>query len=479
MELWLADDIGAGDGAGLRPRALPGQAHYLELHGELDAELFDTAAHRAFEEFGVGRLRIGQADGRPYQWMAPDIGGALERVDLADRPDPQRAALDWMDRRHRVPIELLDAPLWAAALLRLGPDRHIWYAQMHHVAIDGYGGLSLIARIGQWYEALLGGIEPSVFGGLSPAEIQAADAEYRASARFLADRAYWRERFSDWTTPIPAPGAHHPRRTGALPTALRAAGALAAEDWAALERRAAACAVSPAQVLVAVICAFRAGMTGEAEPLVQLAASARTTAVLKKSGGMLANVLPVRLRCGGAVTLRELIAAAARDITGGLRHQRYRFEELRRDLGVGADQALGPSVNLMFFDRTSRFGKAIGEYRILASGSVADLHFNLYRAGTEAGLSVDLLANPQRHGQRTVDEQLHRFLLFLRTVIAADLDEPIGRISLLTPAEHELAVRTPHRAGPGDPVLLPDLLAAAAARDPGAQAVVCGDAALS
>ncbi|MFC9993475.1 amino acid adenylation domain-containing protein [Nocardia sp. NPDC127526] len=479
MELWLADDIGAGDGAELRPRALPGQAHYLELRGELDAELFDTAAHRAFEEFGVGRLRIGQADGQPYQWMAADIGGGLERVDLTDRPDPHRAALDWMDRRHRVPIELLDAPLWAAALLHLGPDHHIWYAQMHHVAIDGYGGLSLIARIGQWYEALLAGAEPPAFGGLSPAEIQAADAEYRASARFLADRDYWRERFSDWTAPIPAPGAHRPRRPGAAPHALRAVGALAAGEWAGVERLAAACGASPAQVLVAAVCAFQAGVTGELEPMVQLAASARTTAALKKSGGMLANVLPVRVRCAGAITLRELITAAARETTGGLRHQRYRFEELRRDLGVGADQVLGPSVNLMFFDRTSRFGRAIGEYCILASGSVADLHFNLYRAGAEAGLSVDLLANPERYGQQVLDERLHRFLLFLRNVIAAQPDEPVARIGLLTPPEHDFLVRAPQRTRTGDPLLLADLLAAAAARDPGAQAVVCGDTSLT
>ncbi|WP_459955632.1 non-ribosomal peptide synthetase [Nocardia sp. IFM 10818] len=479
MELWLADDIGAVDGAEPRPRALPGQAHYLELRGELNADLFDEASHRAFGEFGVGRLRIGLANGQPYQWMAADIGGGLERVDLTDRPDPHRAALDWMDRRHRVPIELLDAPLWAAALLRLGPEHHIWYAQMHHVAIDGYGGLSLIARIGQWYEALLTGGEPPVFGGLSPAEIQAADADYRASARFLADRDYWRERFADWTAPIPAPGAHRPRRVGAPAPALRAAGALDSGEWEALERLAAACGASPAQVLVAAIGAFRAGMTGESEPLVQLAASARTTAALKQSGGMLANVLPIRLRCAGGVTLRELITAAVRETTGGLRHQRYRFEELRRDLGVGADQALGPSVNLMFFDRTSRFGAAVGEYRILASGSVADLHFNLYRAGSEAGLSVDILANPEHYGQQALEEQLHRFLVCLRGVIAAQPDEPVSRISLLTRPERDLLRRAPRRTGTGAAVLLPDVLAAAAARDPGAQAVVCGDAALS
>lgn len=166
MELWLADDIGAGLGA--HSRALPGQAHYLELRGPLDAELFDVASHRAFGEFGVGRLRIGQTDGRPHQWMAPDIGGGLERVDCTGEPEPRAAALEWMNRRHREPIDLVDAPLWAAALLRVGPDHHIWYAQMHHVAIDGYGGLSLIARIGQWYEALLNGTSPRRSVGSRP-----------------------------------------------------------------------------------------------------------------------------------------------------------------------------------------------------------------------------------------------------------------------------------------------------------------------
>ncbi|WP_330183508.1 amino acid adenylation domain-containing protein [Nocardia sp. NBC_01503] len=476
MELWLADDIGAGLGA--HSRALPGQAHYLELRGPLDAELFDVASHRAFGEFGVGRLRIGQTDGRPHQWMAPDIGGGLERVDCTGEPEPRAAALEWMNRRHREPIDLVDAPLWAAALLRVGPDHHIWYAQMHHVAIDGYGGLSLIARIGQWYEALLNGDEPPAFGGLSPAEIQAADAEYRESPRFAADREYWRERFADWTVPAPAGAVTRVRRGAPAPIALRSAGALSSFEWVALEQLAQDCAVSPAQVLVAAICAFRAGTAGTTEPMVQLAASARTTAALKRSGGMLANVLPIRLHCAGAVTLRELIAAAAREITGGLRHQRYRFEELRRDLGVSADQLLGPSVNLMFFDRTSRFGRAVGEYRILSSGSVADLHFNLYRAGNEEGLSVDILANPERYDRGELDDQLNRFLLFLGNLIAADPDQPVGGIGLLTDAERDRILHAPNRIDEPDPVLLPALLATGA-RQATATAVIDGATALT
>ncbi|QLY31705.1 amino acid adenylation domain-containing protein [Nocardia huaxiensis] len=476
MELWLADESGAEQ----RARALPGQAHYLELHGELDAELFDTASHRAFEEFGVGRLRIGVADGRPYQWLAGDIGGGLERVDFADRSDPLRAAREWMDRRHRVPIDLIDAPLWAAALLRVGPRHHIWYAQMHHVAIDGYGGLSLLVRVGQWYEALLAGVEPTPYGGLAPMEIQAADAEYRASARFETDREYWRERFADWTAPQPAPAAaRFPRRGGALPPALRAAGAITPEQWNSLERLATACAVSPAQLLVAAVAAFRAGMSGEPDPVVLLATSARTTAALKKSGGMLANVLPIRVRGAGAGTLRELIESAARETTGGLRHQRYRFEDIRRSLGVAADQILGPSVNLMFFDHTSRFGAAVGEYRILSSGSVADLHFNLYRAGAEAGLSVDLLANPDRYSARTAQQYLRRFLLFLANFIAASPDQPVARIGLLSEAERQRITVSPSEARACDPVLLPDLLAAAVTRDASAPAVVCGETALT
>ncbi|WP_067571699.1 non-ribosomal peptide synthetase [Nocardia acidivorans] len=460
MELWLADDIGTGLGAD--SRALPGQAHYLELRGPLDVELFDAASHRAFEEFGVGRLRIGQAEGRPYQWMAPDIGGELERVDCTAAPEPHAAALEWMNRRHREPIDLLDAPLWAAALLRVGPERHIWYAQMHHVAIDGYGGLSLIARIGQWYEALLRETEPPAFGGLSPAGIQAVETAYRESTRFTADREYWRERFSDWTVPTPAGAVVRARHGGSAPIALRAEGALSAFEWVALEQLAQDCGVSPAQVLVAAICAFRAGIAGTTEPMVQLAASARTTAALKRSGGMLANVLPIRLHCAGAITVRELIGAAAREITGGLRHQRYRFEELRRDLGVSADQLLGPSVNLMFFDRTSRFGRAVAEYRILSSGSVADLHFNLYRAGHAEGLSIDILANPERYDRAELDGQLNRFLLFLGNFIAADPDQPVGGIGLLTDAERDRILHAPNRIDEPDPELLPELLAAGA-----------------
>ncbi|MFI6865729.1 amino acid adenylation domain-containing protein [Nocardia sp. NPDC050406] len=472
-ELWLAEYLRAEARGESPPRALPGQAQYVVLRGELDTRVFTEVSQRCIAEFGVGGLRIGVADGRPFQWVADDIGGELEHLDFSEHADPVDAALEWMRRRHRTPIGLVDAPLWSSALIRVGPEHHLWYSQMHHIAIDGYGGLSLTARIAQAYEAALAGAEHPPYTGLSLSEIQAAEADYRESARFAADREYWRERLADWSAP-----ARIAPRHGEEQVARRSAGKLSREAWESLEKLAADCGVSAAQALVAAVCAFRAGTAGESDPLVLLAASARTTAALKKSGGMLANVLPIRLRCAGAVTMRELIEAAARETTGGLRHQRYRFEDVRRDLGVSADQVLGPSVNIMFFDRTIRVGAATGEYHILSSGAVADLHINLYRAGEERGLSVDVLGHPEKYDQAALDAQLDRFLLFLGNFIAAGPNDPVGRIALLTESERtELVAANDEKLPP--PVLLPELLSAAAARDRSVPAVMCGSAKLT
>ena len=72
---------------------------------------------------------------------------------------------------------------------------------------------------------------------------------------------------------------------------------------------------------------------------------------------MLSNVLPLRLTVHPGMSLSELIEQVAEHVRRGLLHQRYRTEDLNRDLGLLAhDQKLfGTSINVMAFDHELLF----------------------------------------------------------------------------------------------------------------------------
>src|SRR5690606_34972885 len=86
-----------------------------------------------------------------------------------------------------------------------------------------------------------------------------------------------------------------------------------------------------ATVIVAAFAAFLARVTGESDVVLSLPVSARTTVKLRRSGGMVSNVVPIRVAAepdDTAVQIRERVQL---ELTGALRHQRYRHEDMRRD----------------------------------------------------------------------------------------------------------------------------------------------------
>ncbi|NED79132.1 non-ribosomal peptide synthetase, partial [Streptomyces sp. SID11233] len=76
--------------------------------------------------------------------------------------------------------------------------------------------------------------------------------------------------------------------------------------------------------------------------------------------GMVMNVVPLRLRVDPAESFARLVRRVVTAVREARRHQRYRYEDLRRDLGLlGADRALtGPLVNVMPFDYGATFAGA-------------------------------------------------------------------------------------------------------------------------
>ncbi|PND50408.1 condensation domain-containing protein, partial [Rhodococcus sp. ENV425] len=162
-------------------------------------------------------------------------------------------------------------------------------------------------------------------------------------------------------------------------------------------------------------------MTGHDEVMLSLPVSARTTATLRRSGGMLANVVPLRLRTDAA-TVAAVIAAAELELTGALRRQRYRQEDIARDLGLTGDHAagFGPSVNLMLFDHRVRLGALTGRVHVLTSGLIEDLFVNLYPGGHSTHL--DFQANPNLYDRDELAAHHRRFLAFLHRFATAAPD---------------------------------------------------------
>ncbi|WP_280476886.1 non-ribosomal peptide synthetase [Nocardia asiatica] len=466
--IWFAQHV-AGD----TPISI---AQYVELNGPIDLDLLARSARQSGREFGTGYLRLIEVEGHPFQFVDPSLDDSLETLDFRSEPDPEAAAHAWMRAEYETPLDLTRDRLVRIAMLRVGADRWFWYSRIHHIVLDGMGALTMVQRTGELYNAAAEGREAPPAKAEDLRKIVEADLAYRSSERFAADREHWLAHLEGMADPVNLAG----RTAGVNGHPTRVAGALPTGTAELLDAVADQVSSGVAPTVVAAFGAYLSAMTGAPEVVLSLPVSARTTATLRRSGGMIANVVPLRLRLTPATTVGDVIRAAQGELTGALRRQRYRQEDIFRDLGWPMDEAVsfGPSVNLMMVDTRIQLGPVTGRLHVLTSGLIDDLFVNLYPGVGGESTHIDFQANGNLYTDAELTAQHRRFLSFLHRFLAAGPDAPLATVPVLS--EDERADFAPGRGPAGVAArTLPAILADGAARDPLATALVADETALT
>ncbi|WP_019076012.1 non-ribosomal peptide synthetase [Streptomyces hokutonensis] len=402
-------------------------AEYVRIDGPVDTAAFDTALHHVVAETEALNVTFVTDDtGHPWQLDTPAGDWRTHIADLTTEPDPQAAALAWMDQDMARPVDLTRGPVFGHALFRTGQEQYLWYHRVHHIALDGFG-LSLVARrVAQVYTALMAG-EPVADSGFGTLEsVRAEESAHRDSARHTEDRAYWTDRYAD-RPPVASPTG----RSG-LParTFHRHVTDLDANWSAALRAVARDLSVTWSEVVLAATAAHLHQVTGAPEIVLSLPAMGRLGSVSLRVPCMVRNILPLRVPVILDDTLRDLAPRVSRELRAGLPHQRYRYEQLRRDLKlVGGQRRLsGPGVNIMPFAYDLRFAGHRSTVLNVSAGPVDDLAVNVYDRSDGTGLRVAVDANPDLYSKFEVVAFQEELLALLDQAVAAP-DRPLRELA--------------------------------------------------
>ncbi|MEU9045080.1 MULTISPECIES: amino acid adenylation domain-containing protein, partial [unclassified Kitasatospora] len=464
----------------LDPASPAYQVHeYVEIHGPVDPQLFERALHRAVLDCQTLRLRLVTGGQDLRQFVEPDPAWRFVPVDVSSEADPWEAALSWMRTEYLRPYDLETGPACAFALIRLAPDHYIWSLRAHHAMGDGHSGPLFAARVAEVYSTWAEGRTLPEESGIPPfARLVEVEAEYRASAQFAADRQYWQDRLADRPTAVNFAGRFAPTSH----THLRHARRLDSEYMATLRTSARRLGVSWTVLVLAAAAAYTARVTGSGDVVLGFPVGARSGEVARTTPGVVNNVVPLRLTVDPREPLSALIKQTSRAAREALRHQRYRYEEIRRDLGLVASsgQLFGPTVNIQSFDYNLDFGGHPSTTHNLSSGPVEDLNILIYdrQTGDGAGLVVD--ANPALYQPAEIAAHCRRFQHYLAALAAADGTLPLREVELLDATERQQVLTEWNDTAVEPPsATLPALLEAQAARTPEAVALVCGERELS
>ncbi|MGV9632823.1 amino acid adenylation domain-containing protein [Nocardia rhamnosiphila] len=415
---------------------------YVKFHGDLDPGLLLYAIERFGVETEVGLQRIVQIDGVPHQVVDPAARPGWARLDLRSEADPDAAALAWMKNDARTPVDFDSDSLVFNAVLRTGDRDYIWYSRAHHIVIDGYAAMNALVRTAEIYTAYYESREPTVSRATPLAELYAGEREYRNTQRFTNDRVYWSEILDGAGEVVSLSTVANPPATAdagrRLATAVLSEATEASVAAAATQRN----ATDPILYAAAMACYVRS-MTGENDVVLSLPVSARTTVSLRRSAGVVSNVVPLRIRFEPGTTVEDVVRVVERQITGALRHQRYRHDDIRRDCGYDRDTRgfFGPMINIMLFSKPLRFAECEVSVHVLATGPVEDLSVNLYN-GDGGRVHLDFEANPLLYSDDEVAAHHRRFLGFLDRFLTTGADTPVRELPVLTDAEQRQVLHT-------------------------------------
>ncbi|GLZ14917.1 hypothetical protein Acsp04_51520 [Actinomadura sp. NBRC 104425] len=468
--LWYAQQIA--------PERVHNIAECVELHGGVDPDLFARALRHVLAGVDAVRIRFHRVDGEPRQHVAEDAEVPVRVMDLRAEPDPRAAADRWMRDDALRSVDPTRGPLYTCALLRLGDDLLLWYQRAHHLIMDGHGAALIAAAVAETYAALRAGREPP--GDLFepfPALLEAERA-YRGSAALDADREFWRAALDGLDEPVERGGRNVRPGPG---TPARESAELDPAGSARLREAARRLRTSFAVLVIAAAAVHEHRTTGAADVVLGVSVAGRSGRRALRVPGMTSNVMPIRVEVTPGTTVAELVGRTGRAIGQGLRHQRYRYEDMARDLRIVDGAPLcGLIVDVMGYGYPMRFGDAAVRVRNLTQGATEDRRIAVYDRSAQAPIQIDVDVDTDRNEPSAAAGLSRRFRRILEWLAAAAPDEPVGHAAIMDEDElHRVVHAWNDTAVHAPPAPLPEQFAARVAEAPDRTAVVSAGAAVS
>lgn len=445
-------------------------AEALEIHGPVSPDIFCEALGRLSDEIEATRLQIVEIDGKPRQVITPYVGREFEVVDFSHDGAPLESAYAWMRSELAGSLELEQDDLWSSALIKIQDDHWIWYHRVHHILFDGFSGGLLARRQAQIYTSMVRGedIEACDFGSI--VELLESEDNYRRSVHFERDRSYWLEQLKGISPPVTlARRAEAP--SGGL---LRLRTTIGHDDVKRLQNKAKELGASLPQALIATVAAYYARATDCYDLTMVTMVTGRISGAVRRIPGMVANAVPLRFKITPELSWQDMVKQSSGQMMRALRYQRYRYEDMRRDLDFASqDQQIARlGVNIEPFDYDLRFDGHAVTANNLSNGTMTDFTIFAYDRGDGGDLHIDFDANPALYTLGELEEHKDRFLHLISTILAKP-DRPVCDISLLSASEHQRIVYDWNETeAPTEDITWLDLFDRQVQRQPDAAAVI-------
>lgn len=437
-------------------------AEAVELRGPLDTAALSASVAEVLGNCQTLHMRFEMNEDGLWQWPQAPGDESPELHDFRQAADPDAAAHHWMRQSLARLCDLTRDRLYRSALLRLAEHRHLWYLQVHHIALDGYGYGLVCQAVAARYSARVRGEALPALPDWRLDKVVEAERQYKANGGFERDKAFWIEHLRQ----VPAPATIAPPHEFS-DEVVRHDARLGPAEIEPLQQAARRCGQDWGSWMLAAIGLWLARHSGQRRLSFGLPVMNRLGTPTLGVPCMAMNIVPMSVQVDPAADMR----AMSRQMADGMRlirpHLYYRYGWIRGDLGLLEIQKhlFNQAVNLMPFDRHAPFAGLESVVHPIGAGPVKDLNISLSVLNAEWRLLLE--ANPNAYDAGRLAE-LHRDLVDWLARLAAHPAD-----ASLAPLLHDLPPLSV-LDGPAltqTPVPVLERLLAVAARSPGKAAL--------
>ncbi|CAM3609625.1 amino acid adenylation domain-containing protein [Polaromonas hydrogenivorans] len=445
-------------------------AEVIELRGALNLEALSASVADVLNNCHTLHMRFQIDDEGLWQWPQTPCVAPLAHHDFRHEADPEAAAQQWIRQSLSVLCDPTRDPLYRSALLQVADEKQLWYLQVHHIAMDGFGYGLICQAVAARYSARVRCEPLPPLADWSLDKVLQAEQTYKANGKFQQDKAFWTRHLQQVPAPatIAAPQAFSDEVT-------RHGSRLSLGDIEAFQQAAQRCGQDWGSWMLAAIGLWLAKQSAQRQLTFGLPVMNRLGTPALGVPCMAMNIVPMSVYVDPDQDMQALSAQLAGSLRSIRPHLYYRYGWIRGDLGLMEVQKhlFNQAVNLMPFDRHAPFEGLESAIHPVSAGPVKDLNISLSVLNTEWRLLME--ANPNAYSAERLAALQQSLLQWLRTLAAHPAQASLA--PLLQDLPPLSMVQGPALTGPVTPVI--ERLIDAAASSPGKPAIESDGGAIS
>jgi amino acid adenylation domain-containing protein len=428
------------------------EAVTVHREGPLNLDALEKALNGIVSRHEIWRTCFKPCDRGLRAIVQPHLRLRLPLIDVSALPETERdaAALQIATEDARRPIDIAQAPLLRATVVRLGPENHRLYLTLHHIIFDGVSIYQIVVpELCALYAAFVRGEKPSP----SPPLLQYGDyalwRERHINSEAIArELCYWREKLSGELPELNLPSDRK------APTLSSHRGAmekfrLSAELTAAIKEL---CRREGATLYATLLAGFKALLhryCGQEDIVIGGVTDMRRRPELRNVVGYFLNSVALRTQPQGCMAFRDYLHQVQATVIEAIDASDVPFDRVVRELSFKRDNGRHPLFRVLFSIQPPMPEYPEGWLLTQMDVAVGTAKFDLYLELDEADSCIigrflyatDLFEAP------TIRQMIGHW----ETLLTAALREPectLAKLQLLTPAEQEEIVARNQTARP-------------------------------